>query len=68
MCEFDTDDVWDAMTKFGRFKTPIDFRDLNEYREQLHSEARDEGVQLRINVEGMPSARPTLCIYLRKMT
>lgn len=67
MCYFDTDDVWEAIAETGRFKTLIDFQDINEFRDQLHSEARDESVQLQISVKGMPSSRPTLYIYLRKM-
>lgn len=66
VAEFDTDDVWASLAETGRYKTVVDFRFVNDFRNQLYAEALEEDVQLRIDVSRMPDSRPTLYIYLRK--
>jgi len=64
--EFDTDNVWASLAETGRYKTVVDFRNVNDFRNQLYAEALEEDVQLRIDVSHMPDSRPTLYISLRK--
>jgi hypothetical protein len=66
VAEFDTNDVWTSLSETGRYKTVVDFCNVNDFRNQLHAEALEEDVQLRIDVSCMPDSRPTLYIYLRK--
>ena len=78
VADFDTDDVWASLAETGRYKTVLDFCNVNHFRNQLHAEALEEDVQLRIDVidpsmsfridVSDPSAghSPTLYIYLRK--
>lgn len=63
---FCTDNVWTALAETGKFKTQIDFIQVNEFREQLYAEARDEEVSLCISTSRMPTARPIVYVSLRK--
>ena len=66
MNDFCTDSIWNQLAETGKAKVAIDFIDLAEFRDQLHCEAREQGVQLRINTEGMSTSRPSLYVYLRR--
>jgi hypothetical protein len=64
--DFDTDDVWTALAETGKYKITCDFCEVNNFRNQLYIEAREEEVQLRIDVRGPSDSRPTLYISLRE--
>ena len=63
---FCTDHIWNALAETGKFKTQIDFIQVNEFRAQLYAEARDEEVSLCISTSGMPTSRPNIYVSLRK--
>ena len=65
---YDTDQIWVTLAETGKFKMPLNFSEINDFRAQLHAEARDENVRLRMDIKRLPSARPNFYIYLRKIT
>ncbi len=63
MDKFCTTIIWGDLTEFGR--TSIDFiGDKMQFKKQLHAEAKEEGVSLRINTSTRDPYK--LHIYLRK--
>lgn len=63
---YDTNQIWTALAETGKFKMPINFSEINDFREQLYAEARDEEVSLCISTSRMPTARPIVYVSLRK--
>jgi len=66
---FHTDDIWESLADKGRAEVDLHYVDEQRFCKELHAEAAEEGVRLRIISIG--SARSidniTLRIYLVKM-
>ena len=65
---FHTDDVWESLADKGRAEVDLHYVDEQKFCKELHAEAAEEGVYLRINSLGSPHSidNITLRIYLRK--
>ena len=68
MKHFHTDDVWESLANEGRAEVDLHYVDEQKFCKELHAEAAEEGVYLRINSIGSPHSidNITLRIYLRK--
>lgn len=66
---YDTNQIWTALAETGKFKMPINFSEINDFREQLYAEARDEEVSLCISTSWIPewgATSPIVYVSLRK--
>lgn len=64
MDKFYTTSIWDDLAEFGRASVAV-LGDKDQFKKQLHAEAKEEGVSLRINTSDSFSCK--LHIYLRKV-
>ena len=64
---FHTDDIWESLADKGRAEVDLHYVDEQRFCKELHAEAAEEGVRLRIETIGNYSSIVTMRIRLRKL-
>lgn len=69
MDTYDTDKAWAELAEFGKTSMRIDYYILQDYVDQLHAEAKAEGVSLRTSTDFTRTPIcPKLYVYLRRVS
>ena len=71
----ETDWIWDSLAESGRATVKLAYSSIDStahalynLKDQLHTEAVEEGVSLRIKADYTDYYTPTLYVYLRRFS